>query len=92
MTVEEYENMMTEEEREAMTVQQYLHQLDMLRTINTFLLMGYEKDVKGIYEGMKRMLSEPETLAYYKEKAAERGNYFSKEKTVKAVEEMLDEL
>lgn len=50
-----YENMMTEEEREAMYLQQYQHQLDMLRCVNTFLLMGYEKDVKGIYEGMKAM-------------------------------------
>lgn len=46
----------------------------------------------GIYEGVKKMLSEPDTLAYYKEKAAERGMYFSKEKTVRAVEEMLDNL
>ena len=51
-----------------------------------------ENSEDGIYEGMKKMLSEPETLAHYKEKAAERGHYFSKEKTVKAVEEMLDEL
>jgi hypothetical protein len=52
---EEYEAMMTEEEREAMTRQQYLHQLDMLRTVNTFLLMGYGKDIKGIYEGMRAL-------------------------------------
>lgn len=51
-----------------------------------------ENSEDGIYKGMKKMLSEPETLAYYKEKAAERGHYFSKEKTVKAVEDMLDEL
>lgn len=51
-----------------------------------------ENSEDGIYEGMKKMLAEPETLAYYKEKAAERGMYFSKEKTVRAVEEMLDNL
>ena len=51
-----------------------------------------ENSEDGIYEGMKKMLSEPETLAYYKEKAAERGMYFSKEKTVRAVEEMLNNL
>lgn len=51
-----------------------------------------ENSENGIYEGMKKMLSEPETLAYYKEKAAVRGKYFSKEKTVRAVEEMLDSL
>ncbi|MBQ8803235.1 MAG: hypothetical protein IJZ53_06365 [Tyzzerella sp.] len=55
MKAEEYEAMMTEEEREQMTRQQYLHQLDMLRTVNTFLLMGYGKDIKGIYEGMKAL-------------------------------------
>jgi hypothetical protein len=38
---------------------------------------------------MKKMLSEPETLAHYRRMAGERGKYFSKEKTVQAVEEML---
>ncbi len=67
MTAEEYENMMTEEEREAMNRQQYLHQLDMLRTVNTFLLMGYEKDVKGIYEGMRAMhyICSEDQVAFY---------------------------
>lgn len=51
-----------------------------------------ENSEDGIYKGMKKMLSEPQTLAYYKEKATERGMYFSKEKTVRAVEEMLDNL
>ena len=51
-----------------------------------------ENSEDGIYEGMKKMLSAPENLAYYKEKAAVRGKYFSKEKTVRAVEEMLDSL
>lgn len=51
-----------------------------------------ENSEDGIYEGMKKMLSEPETLAHYREMAAERGNYFSKEKTVQAVEAMLDGL
>lgn len=55
MTVEEYEREMSEEEREAMYRQQYLHQLDMLRSVNTFLLMGYGSDIKGIYEGMRAM-------------------------------------
>lgn len=47
---------------------------------------------EGIYAGMKRMLSEPDTLAYYKKMAVERGTYFSKEKTVSAVEKMFDSL
>lgn len=51
-----------------------------------------ENSEEGIYEGMKKMLSEPETLAHYREMAAERGKYFSKDITVQAVEEMLDNL
>jgi glycosyltransferase involved in cell wall biosynthesis len=51
-----------------------------------------ENSETGIYEGMKKMLSEPETLAHYRRMAGERGKYFSKEKTVQAVEEMLDNL
>ena len=35
------------------------------------------------------MLDHPEKLAYYKEKAIERGKRFSTEETVRAVEEML---
>lgn len=64
---EEYEAMMTEEEREQMTRQQYLHQLDMLRTINTFLLMGYGSDVKGIYEGMRALhyIVSEDQVAFY---------------------------
>lgn len=55
MKAEEYERNMTEEEREQVVRQQYLHQLDMLRSVNTFLLMGYGSDIKGIYEGMRAM-------------------------------------
>lgn len=51
-----------------------------------------ENSEEGIYQGMKKMLSEPETLAHYREMAAQRGKYFSREKTVQAVEEMLDNL
>lgn len=51
-----------------------------------------ENSEEGIYEGMKKMLSEPQTLAHYRKMAAERGKYFSKDKTVQAVEEMLDNL
>lgn len=51
-----------------------------------------ENSEEGIYRGMKRMLTEPETLAHYRQMAAERGKDFSREKTVKAVEDMLDSL
>ena len=63
-------------------------------------LLGYnneyglvvENSEEGIYEGIKKLLEDRELLAYYKEKASERGSFFSKEKTVKAVEDMIDSL
>ena len=63
-------------------------------------LLGYnneyglvvENSEDGIYNGMKKLLEDRELLAYYKEKASERGSFFSKEKTVKAVEDMIDSL
>ena len=51
-----------------------------------------ENSEEGIYQGMKRMLSDPALLAHYRKKAKERGSFFSREQTVKAVEEMLDSL
>ena len=51
-----------------------------------------ENSEEGIYQGMRRMLSDPALLAHYKQKAAERGSFFSREQTVKAVEDMLDHL
>lgn len=63
-------------------------------------LLGYnneyglvvENSEEGIYKGIKKLLEDRELLAYYKEKAIERGSFFSKEKTVKAVEDMIDSL
>lgn len=46
----------------------------------------------GIYQGMKQILGDPVLLAHYREKARGRGPYFSKEASVRAVEEMLDNL
>lgn len=51
-----------------------------------------ENSEEGIYDGMYQMLNSPELLEHYREKAVERGKFFSKEKTVEAVEEMLDTL
>lgn len=51
-----------------------------------------ENSEEGIYRGMKKMLSDPALLAYYREKAKERGKSFSREQTVKAVEDMLEQL
>ena len=49
-------------------------------------------DEEGIYAGMKRMLTEPGLLDSYREKAALRGEKFSREETVSAVERMLEEV
>lgn len=51
-----------------------------------------ENSEEGIYRGMKRMLENPELMAHYKKQAELRGKVFSREKTVKAVERMLDSL
>lgn len=51
-----------------------------------------ENSEEGIYRGMKRMLENPELMAHYKKQAELRGKAFSREKTVKAVERMLDSL
>ena len=48
-----------------------------------------ENDEDALYRGIKQLLDDPELLAQYKEKAAERGKMFSTENTVKAVEDML---
>lgn len=51
-----------------------------------------DNSMEGIYQGIKEMLSNPNTLAHYKEQAKIRGGFFSREKTVKAVERMLESL
>ena len=51
-----------------------------------------ENSEAGIYQGMKRMLSDPALLEHYRSMAKVRGQFFSKEKTVLAVEEMFDSL
>lgn len=48
-----------------------------------------ENSEEALYRGIKDLLDHPEKLAYYKEKAIERGKTFSTENTVRAVEEML---
>lgn len=49
-------------------------------------------DEDALYQGVRKMLTEPGLLAKYKEKARQRGSYFSLENTVSAVEEMFDSL
>ena len=47
---------------------------------------------EALYEGMKRLLSNPDLLAHYKKNARERSTYFSPEQTVVAVERMIEEV
>lgn len=51
-----------------------------------------DNNTEALYEGMKRLLDDPQLLAHYKEMASERGKTFSTEHTVQAVEKMLTEL
>ena len=51
-----------------------------------------ENNEEALYQGVKKMLTEPGLLDHYREKALERGKYFSVENTVKAVEKMLESL
>ena len=48
-----------------------------------------ENNEEALYQGIKSLLDNPELLKHYKEKAIERGKFFSTKKTVKAVEDML---
>ena len=51
-----------------------------------------ENDEKALCQGIRRLLDDPALLAHYKEKAAQRGKTFSTEHTVRAVEEMFENL
>ncbi len=51
-----------------------------------------ENSAEGVYTGLKKILSQPQLLKKYKAAAEERGKYFSREKTVEAVQNMLEEL
>ncbi len=53
--------------------------------------MVTENNEDALYEGIKRMLTEPGLLAHYKEQAEVRGKMFSTEETVRAVETFLIE-
>ena len=48
-----------------------------------------ENDEEALYQGIKKLLDNPDLLAHYKKQAALRGDDFSTDNTVKAVEEML---
>lgn len=61
---------------------------EMLGNNNQYGLVVENTD-EALYEGIKKLLDDPELLAYYKQKAIERGKIFTTENTVKAAEEML---
>lgn len=47
-----------------------------------------QNDEEALYQGIKRLLDDPELLAYYQNQALLRGKNFSTENTVKAVQDM----
>ena len=51
------------------------------------IVTGNDED--SLYSGLKRLLADPELLAFYRNRAKERGRYFDTDHTVRAVEEML---
>ena len=51
-----------------------------------------ENSTEGLYQAMKLLLTHPDQLTHFKKQAEIRGNEFSTEKTVLAVENLLDSL
>lgn len=51
-----------------------------------------DNDEEALYQSIKRLLDDPALLAHYKEKAAQRSKTFNTENTVRAVEEMFENL
>lgn len=51
-----------------------------------------ENNEDSLYMGIKRLLDDPKLLAYYKKQAVLRGKEFSTEKTVLAVERLIESL
>lgn len=51
-----------------------------------------ENSTEGIYLGLKELLSNPEKLKFHTQQAKIRGDFFSKENTVKAVGKFFDSL
>jgi len=51
-----------------------------------------ENTTDGLYSGLMKLLSDPDKLSHYKKQALDRGAFFSKDKTVKAVENLFENL
>ena len=49
-----------------------------------------ENDEVALYEGIKTLIVDPDLLNHYRSTAQERGKFFSTEKTVMAVESLLE--
>lgn len=64
---------------------------EMLGSHNEYGLVA-ENAEDALYQGIKRLIDDPQLLFHYKEKAVERGAMFSTAQTVHAVEEMLLQL
>lgn len=64
---------------------------EMLGDNNEFGIVTENND-EALYNAIKDLINNPEKLAYYRKRASERGKVFSKENTVKAVEDMLIKL
>lgn len=61
---------------------------EMLGSYNEYGIVT-ENDEEALYQGMKKLLDDPDLLEHYRRQAAVRGKDFRTEETVKAVEEML---
>lgn len=64
---------------------------EMLGENNEYGIVTNNNDA-ALYEGINKLINSPELLEKYKKRADSRGKTFSTEATVKAVEEMLEEL
>lgn len=64
---------------------------EMLGDANEYGLV-VENSTDGIYEGLKKMLSNQQLFTHYKEQADIRGKYFSKENAVKSVQDLVEQL
>lgn len=62
---------------------------EMLGKDNQYGLIS-EMSEESLYRNIKLLISDRQKLNYYKKQAIIRGKYFSKENTIKAVEEMLN--
>ena len=51
-----------------------------------------DNNEKSLYSGMKQLLNNPQKLSYYRKKASERAVFFETDRTVQAVEKLIEEV